>query len=360
LPPLCASTTAGGFPSSIAAFCDAAERLEESIVPVERLPRSLLRRNGFKQLLSLIEESDLVHIHGLWQSPSLLGGWLSRRCQTPYVVSAHGMLEPWALRTRRWKKSIYAAATERRTLARAACLRALTCDEVSDYRAFGLTNPIAVVPNGVHIPDTGPELFLDAFPTMRGRRLLLYLGRIHYKKGPDVLVKAWGLVAKRFPEVQLVIAGPDFERTEAAIKELAARLGVSDTITFAGLLRGDLKWSALAACSLFVLPSHSEGFSVAVLEALGSGKPVLISPQCHFPDVIERNCGWIVEPNVDRISELLAVALQMPPNTLADMGARGRALVQQKYDWNEVGSQMAGVYRWVLGGPKPQNVPIFC
>lgn len=358
LPPLCASTAAaGGFPSSIAAFCDRREEFEVADVRVSRLP-SLLRRAVISQLARLIEASDIVHIHGLWQHPTLLGAWLSRRAGKPYVISAHGMLEPWALRRGRWKKAIYSAITERKKLARAACLLALTADEVENYRAFGLENPVAVVPNGVAIPEATRDLFLNSFPDLQGRRLVLYMGRIHHKKGPDVLVNAWASVARRFPETQLVVAGPDFQETEPRIKELAARQGIAERVSFPGLLRGDLKWSALAACTVFVLPSHSEGFSVAALEALASAKPVILSPHCHFPEVGKRRCGWIVAPQAEPVAQALTQALETPLGRLEEIGAAGQALVRERYSWDVVGRQMAEIYRWVLGGPKPSLTPI--
>jgi glycosyltransferase involved in cell wall biosynthesis len=358
LPPFCASTTfAGGFSSSLAAFCGPTEHADTSF-PVERLPGGLLRRGTMRQLSQAVRANALLHIHGLWEAPTLAGGWLARKNGVPYIVSAHGMLEPWALRNKRWKKSIYAAITERSTLARAVCLRALTRDEAENYRQFGLSNSVAIVPNGVAVRRVGQELFLNRSPELRGRRVVLYLGRIHQKKGPDILVRAWQRVAKQFPDAQLVIAGPDSGGAEAMIQRLASQSGVSDQITFTGHLAGDAKWSALAACTLFVLPSHSEGFSVAVLEALGCGKPVMISPQCHFPEVAERRCGWIVEPACELLAAALANGLQTPDRELQEMGERGQALVSERYCWDAIGRQMAEVYRWVLGGPKPQLIEV--
>jgi len=279
---------------------------------------------------------------------------MARRKGIPYIVSAHGMLEPWALTNKRMKKTIYAAVTERSTLACASCLRALTRDEADDYRKFGLSNPIVIVPNGVEVQQYPADIFLNRFPHLQGRRLILYLGRIHYKKGPDILMRAWQLIEQQFPESQLVIAGPDSEGTEAAIKQLAIRLNLYGRITFTGHLSGDLKWSALTASSLFVLPSHSEGFSVAILEALGCARPVVISPQCHFPEIVEQRCGWLVEPVCEPLAAVLANALQAPPTVVEEMGARGQALVQERYRWDAIGYQMAEVYRWVLGGPRPK------
>jgi glycosyltransferase involved in cell wall biosynthesis len=359
LEPLCASTTAAGFPSSVAAFDGSREAVESKQVPVNRLSCNRSNREVLGELTELVRASEIVHIHGLWQLPTLVGGWMSRRFQRPYLISAHGMLESWALHNKRLKKIAYSSLTERRTLAKAACLRALTLDEVDDYRRFGLSNPVAIVPNGVSVTEVTPELFLGKFPALRSRRLALYLGRIHPKKGPDLLVKAWSLVASRFPDAQLVFAGADYDNSVETIRKIAAGAGMADQVTFAGLLRGEMKWSALAACSFFVLPSYSEGFSVAVLEALGSSKPVIITPYCHFPEVQQYRCGWVKEPQLEQIAEALTEALSSESEILQQMGERGRRLVSEQYDWNTIGCQMAAVYRWILGGPVPASVPIF-
>jgi glycosyltransferase involved in cell wall biosynthesis len=263
------------------------------------------------------------------------------------------MLEPWALHQKKLKKAIYAIIAERPTLARAACLRALTPDEADNYRHFGLLNPIAVIPNGVEVPNSDPELFLRAYPELRKVRILLYLGRIHPKKGPDTLVRAWTLIQKKFLDVQLVIAGSGNRGSEAMVTKLADQCGVGGRVTFTGSLQGNLKWSAIAASTIFVLPSLSEGFSMATLEALGSARPVVISPQCHFPAVVEHRCGWITTPDIDSLASILANALSTSAAVLEEMGVRGRALVTTRYSVNRIGCQLAEVYRWILGGPKP-------
>ncbi len=177
---------------------------------------------------------------------------------------------------------------------------------------------------------------------------MLFLGRVHYKKGLDVLCRAWACT-RRNPQDHLVIAGPDCEGTRA-------RLVAGSGITFTGLLGAELRWSALAAAHVFVLPSYSEGFSVAVLEALAAGVPVIASEACNLPEVAERACGWVVQPTVRSVAAALAEALGATPADRALLGANGRALVEQRYAWPKVAAQMASVYDWVLGGPRPSNV----
>ncbi|HVX66141.1 MAG TPA: glycosyltransferase, partial [Bryobacteraceae bacterium] len=231
------------------------------------------------------------------------------------------------------------------------CLHALSKAELDDYRRFGLSNPVAVIPNGVDsAPDADPGPFLAGWPALAGKRLVLFLGRVHYKKGLDLFFRAWKAAA---PEAHLVIAGRDSEHSAAPLHALAAELGIARQVTFTGPLYGALKWSALAAADLFVLPSRSEGFSVAVLEAMSAARPVLITTPCNFPEAAAHGCGWVVEPDAGALAAALTRALSLPPEVLQASGRSGRALVAEHYTWNAIAGRMAATYDWMLGGPAP-------
>jgi glycosyltransferase involved in cell wall biosynthesis len=184
----------------------------------------------------------------------------------------------------------------------------------------------------------------------------LFLGRIHYKKGLDILCRSWPAISRRYHDAHLVLAGPDFENTRASMESLVDELGIRKSVTFTGMLKGSMKWSALAAARLFVLPSYSEGFSVSVLEALGMGLPVVVSQECHFTEVTTRGCGWVIRPVVNELEAALRSGLATSNAGLERMGMNGRALVSEKYNWPVVGSQMASVYNWILGGVRPDCV----
>jgi glycosyltransferase involved in cell wall biosynthesis len=306
-----------------------------------------------------IRWSDVVQIHGIWQRHCIATGLLAGHHRKPMMVSAHGMLETWALRNKSWKKWPYSLLVERPNLRRAAVLRALTQAEAGDYRRFGLVNPVAIIPNGVDAAgEASPKVFFEAWPELKDRRIVLYLSRIHYKKGVDLLVKAWAQVAARFPDAHLVIAGPDFEGTQAIIEQLIRDLSIESRITFTGAVYGDLKASLLHAASVFILPSHSEGFSVAVLESLAAGVPVVITKGCNFPDVGINDAGWVISPVIGEISIALSEALESSKSDLQTRGQNGLRLVQSKYSWPKIGEQMADVYDWMLGGPRPTSVEI--
>ncbi|MGA2115772.1 MAG: glycosyltransferase [Bryobacteraceae bacterium] len=313
----------------------------------------------YKSLRPILRQAHVVHVHGVWQQHSVTALALAAQMGIPTFVSAHGMLESWAVNNKRLKKTIYSALVERRRLRRSACLRALTLTEVGDYRRYGLTNPAVVIPNGISPPGVAdPGLFLDKFPNLRGRRTVLFLSRIHYKKGLVPLCHAWARISRQFPEATLVIAGPDFENTLKSLKALIVDLGLENRVVLTGMMAGAIKWSALAASECFTLPSFSEGFSVAVLEAMAMGLPVVISHQCNFPEIVDRGCGWLIQPEVEQIADALAELLGAPAERRREIGENGRRLIAAKYNWSTIGQQMADVYDWTRGGPKPGSTEI--
>ena len=340
--------------------CSAISIPEVEVICLPWDPAGLWFGKARRAVLEFILQSDLVHIHGIWQAHCAAAGGICRRANKPFLASAHGMLEPWALRNKRWKKSPYSALVERRNLRAAACLRALTESEISDYRRYGLSVPAALIPNGIDLPSSlDPAAFYLKYPGLAGKRLVLFLSRVHYKKGVDTLCRAWASVARDFPNAHLVVAGPDFEGTLAKVEALVAKLHLKDRVTFTGMLGDADKWAALAAAECFVLPSHSEGFSVAVLEALAASLPVIVTPGCNFPEVAQTGCGRIVAPEVEKIACALRTLLNCAPQERAAMGRRGRELVESRYAWPAIGARMAAVNDWVLGdAPAPDDV--FC
>ena len=304
-----------------------------------------------------IRHADGVHIHGLWQQSSVVASRAALAQRKPYIVSAHGMLEPWALGQHRLRKQIYSLLTERRTLTNANCLHALTQAEALDYRRYAGPRPVAIIPNGVDVPENlSPQPFLDAFPSLTGKRIILFLARLHIKKGIVLLVRAFLRMAAEHSDATLVIAGPDSDGMRAYLETLTA--GQPKSVLFTGMLDRQLKWSALAAAECFVLPSHSEGLSMGVLEAMAAGKPVLITLQCNMPQVPQHSAGWLVKVDVDELTEALRFVLGRTTQQNAETGAHGRALVQREYTWASVARRMSDVYHWLQGGRLPTTCEV--
>jgi poly(glycerol-phosphate) alpha-glucosyltransferase len=308
---------------------------------------------------------DVLSTHGLWKYCSVASGRWQRQTRRPYIVHPHGMLEPWALQNARWKKRIAALLYEDRHLHGAACLRALCEAEAQSIRAYGVCNPISVIPNGVDLPQlTGSSVAEPASPAFRafaqGGKILLYLSRLHPKKNVANLIRAWKQIFNSRPSTRedwvLAIAGWDQAGHERELKTLTSHYGLMGGVRFLGPLFGQEKDAAYRACDAFVLPSLSEGLPMAVLEAWAYGKPVLMTPECNLPEGFATDAAVKIDTTANGIAKGLVQLIEMADSDCAAMGERGRALVAEKFSWPRVGEQMRSVYEWVLGGGPPPEV----
>lgn len=234
---------------------------------------------------------DAVIVDGLWQYHSFAVWRALRKTNTPYFIFTHGMLAPWFKYTyplKHLKKWLYWPWAEYRVLRDAQSVL-FTCEEerLQARQSFWLYRcREAVVGYGTSVPQGDPEIhkaqFFAQFPGLRGKRLFLFLSRIHPKKGCDLLIEAFAKVAVRDGSLHLVMAGPDHAGLQAKLVAQATQLGISDRITWTGMLSGKAKWGAYHAAEVFVLPSHQENFGIVVVEALACGIPVLISNKVNI------------------------------------------------------------------------------
>jgi glycosyltransferase involved in cell wall biosynthesis len=349
-----------GWRSRMVAVCEAEENELSEGIPdsVERLPASGPRPAADIRLRaainSVIEAADVVHVHGLWLPHSLAARMAAAKFKKPLVSSVHGMLETWELKNKRLKKSIYSLFVERPSLARSHCFRALSEQEVADYRRFGLRSPIAVVPNGIgRLDRIDSGAFFRHFPQLSGKAMVLYLSRIHYKKGILNLLNAWPSVLRNHPDAHVVVAGPDCQGTVVKVKEIIARYNVGSSVTLCGTLSGEIKLAALSAARLFCLPSYSEGQSVAVLEALSIGLPVVITPACNVDGVAESGAGFVTSNESSKLSDALSGALSARSTDWQTMSESARRLARTRFSWSVIGETMHSVYSWMLGGTRP-------
>ena len=307
-----------------------------------------------------VAQADIVHNHSVWMLPNSYSSRAAKRHHKPVVITAHGAIEPWAVRNSGWKKKLVGAWFQNRDLQRASCLIVNNVTEIYGIRQYGLQNPIAVIPNGVHLPEFDPpasrETFLARFPETRGKRLGLFMARVHEKKGLGHLLPAFATAAQSDLDWHLVIAGPDGGYLARA-QSLVEQYGLSQRVTFTGALQGELKASARAAAQVFLQPSFSEGFSMAILEALACRLPVLLTPGCNFPEAVVVGAAVSVEPNIADTTRGLQELLAKSPNELRAMGNRGRELVESRYQWDTVAQDTLTLYRWLInGGPTPECV----
>lgn len=313
-------------------------------------------------LQKAVREAAVVHNHNLWMLPNHFASAAAHRWGKPVVFTAMGFLEPWALARSRWKKRLVGWWFQDRDLRRAACIHVNTPKEAASVRAYGLRNPIAIVPNGVDIAAVAdlpaPSVFEAAHPDLAGKRVCLFLSRLHEKKGLAHLIPAWSRVVQEYQDWHLVIAGPD-DGYETQARRLVDSLGLRRSVTLVGPLYGEEKRAAYAKAECFVLPSFSEGFSMAILEAMACRLPVLLTPACNFSEVVRVGAGVSVEPTVEGTERGLRELLGLPRDELRYMGERGRRLIEQSYTWERVASQMLSLYRWLAaGGPRPAFVEL--
>jgi poly(glycerol-phosphate) alpha-glucosyltransferase len=336
-----------------------------------------------RRLAFAVRAGGVVHVHGLWMYPGRTARRHARAAQCPLIISPHGMLEPWAIQNSRWKKRVAAWLFENRNLRAANCLHALCSAEAENFRRLGLRNPIAIISNGVAIPgklemgnetvagggppsQIGDQTSLAALRAPRpggNRRVLLFLSRLHPKKGLENLLTAWGAIQRtphwgqRAEDWELVVAGSGSPEYEQALKQLTADCQLTASVRFIGSVYGQEKQALLAGASAFVLPSHSEGFSMAVLEAAAAGLPVVLTRECNFPELAAAGGGLEVAPTATAIETGLRQLLSLSAPERTEMGNRARALVSKSYTWPVVADRMLSVYRWLLCcGPKPACV----
>ncbi|MBK6741976.1 MAG: glycosyltransferase [Hydrogenophilales bacterium] len=318
--------------------------------------RGLRFAPGLGRALALVG-GDLVHLHGLWTQPSLtLAAW-RRRTGRPTIISPHGMLDPWALKHSRWKKRLAEFAFERSNLSAASCLHALNDAEAEAIRRFGLTNPVAVIPNGVELPDI--EVSSGGANDGERIRQLLFLGRLHPKKGLEETIRAWALLRERAPAIfsnwRLVVAGWDDGGHSERLRAVATELGLGNNVVFPGSLFGVAKEQALREASGFILASHSEGLPMAVLEAWSYSLPVFMTPACNLPEGFAADAAIEIRPLPEMLAQTLAENLSRAD--LGVFGRRGRQLVEQRFSWDSVARRHAAVHAWLVGsGPKPDDV----
>ena len=297
---------------------------------------------------------DVLHLHALW-TPWLLRPFLwAKRRGVPVVWSPHGMLAPWAMAHKRWKKILPWALYQRPALRAADLLHVTSPLEAGWVRDLGLRNPLAEVPLGVDLPPEPPPL-----PTRP--HLALFVGRLHPIKGLDLLVRAWALHKRRDPATpwRLLLVGPDEVGYQATLAGFARGLGLSvqaaplalaqaADLTFAGPLYGPDKAAALDAARLLILPSHTENFGGVILEALAHALPALASDATPWEILPQARCGDRFPLDPQALADALDRLAALPDSELEAMGRRGRELVRERYAWPAVADALARAYAGLL------------
>ena len=346
-----AATWAGSEPPE-----DATQKLREAGADVRLVGPArgpLLRHPELESTLdSFVAHSDVVHAHGVWEEIQHRAAVLSRRRGVPYVLSPHGMLDPFNLGKKWLKKKLYVLWRLRHTIAHAAAVH--FTDEVERDLAAPLTGrrPAIIEPIGIdlaefaQVPPRGT--FRSRYPQIGQRPVVLFMGRLHPKKAPDLLIEAFAKARSR--DAVLVMAGPDSDGYRAELESLAREHGVADRTIFTGMVRGEQRVAALAEADLFALFSHQENFGLAVVEALACGTPVLISDQVNIHrKITEAGVGAVSRVDVPEIAALLTQWLADRDLRHAAAG-RARRFVEENYDAARVAERWARHYAALAAG----------
>ncbi|PIQ85992.1 MAG: hypothetical protein COV74_06575 [Candidatus Omnitrophica bacterium CG11_big_fil_rev_8_21_14_0_20_45_26] len=305
-----------------------------------------------KKLEEAICAYDLVHIHGLWQFPLSYAAALAKKKGIPYVYHIHGMLDEWCLKHHAVRKYIYSALWERAHLNGARRIICVTEHEEKQLKHFGVTAPTIVIPNGITRDDAeakaSKELFLKKYPVFESTTIITTLGRIHPKKGLDLLLRAFEKLFQPPGRAKLIIAGPSEDKPyERKLRRFVDQHKLGGHVIFLGPIYGDEKKAMLAASHIFVLASRDEGFSLSLLEAMAQSVPVIVTDACHFPQIETQKAGIQVSPDPNEILSAISL-LVVDERKCQEMGEAGRRLVLAQYQWDAIALKLVSQYRQIL------------
>jgi len=344
-----------------------------------------------QKVLPVVSAGSVIHSHGLWSHSGIIARRIAETKRVPMLISPHGMLEPWALNHASWKKWFARHLFENRNLRTAVCLHALSKTEALDMRDYGLLNPICIIPNGIDPPPQLEPVVLEneisyLIPIVGNRKLLLYLGRLHPKKGLKQLIHAWSLVQNNQNGLAdnwvLGIAGWDQNGHEMELKQLCSEVGLNSyqirtnistkeiileerlsdslrniSVLFLGPQFGNSKAALYSYCNAFILPSYSEGIPLVLLEAWMYSKPLLMTPACNLSIGLKAKAALPIETSVESVAAGLSQLFVMSDTERDEMGQRGRELVKTNFTWAKIAEEMHTVYQWILdGGTTPKSV----
>lgn len=328
-------------------------KIDDSIKFVEVKQTSNYLKNivNFKRELNT-NDVDIYHGNGVWQYPVHLMANVASKKKKPYVFSPHGMLEPWALNTRKWKKQAAMAIYQRKDLAYATCIHATAQQEAESVRRLGLSNPIAVIPNGIKLDDFP----LPINKIKSGKKKILFLSRIHPKKGIEMLIDAWSqldfLMRKDW---QIEIVGNGEKGYIESLQKQIDDNKLEKQIIIIGPQFGQAKLDAYHRADLFVLPTYSENFGIVVVEALACGIPVITTKGAPWKDLDTHNAGWWIDIGVEPLINALEKALLLTEDQRMKMGQNCRNLVETKYSIEAVAYQMFQLYDWIINKSTPPD-----
>lgn len=317
------------------------------VVVYERIAMPLLSTFGYSNhLIDILNElkPDIIHVQGLWMYHSWAALKYKRKNpDTKIVIEPHGMLDPWALRNSGWKKKLVGHLFEYENLEKADCIHALCESEKKSILSLGFNSNVEVISNGVVIPTTE---ILQKSDTLK--KILLYIGRIHPKKGLMSLIDAFALARQKEPAIlynwKCRIAGWDQNEYRAHLEAKVREYELGDSIEFIGPVFNEVKKQELINADAFILPSLSEGLPMSILEAWSYGVPALMTDYCNLPEGFSYNAAIRIEPNPEGVLMGLQKLNSYSVHELRQIGGNARDLVKKRFSWDSIALKTLNLY----------------
>ncbi len=283
---------------------------------------------------------DIVHVNCCWMPMCAFVQKWAQNLGYKVVLTPHGMLEPWIMQRNYWLKKLPALMLyQRSAVTRADCIHATAESERDNLLKLRYNSNIAVVPNGVDVES------IELKSSWNKSRKILFLSRIHVKKGIEFLIEAASSLKCKLEGYEFIIAGEGERAYIDQLKAKAEQLGVFNLFNFCGGVYGDKKWELYKQADIFVLPTYSENFGIVVAEALASGTPVITTTGTPWMELNSNECGWCIDPEQEAITEALRQAISISSDALAAMGERGRALIESRYSMKFIAQEMFDLYQ---------------
>ena len=324
--------------------------LEGTSVKLKVISPSFSRREIAKFLAD--ERFELIQIQSVWEMPYHKVMVEARKLNIPYIVTPRGMLEPWSLSQKKWKKRLAWWLYQRNDVQKSACVFTTAKMEAEHVSALGITTCKAVIPNGIETVGYPCKSSIEGV-----KKQVLFLSRVHVKKGIELLFDAWKRIHSEFAGWQLLVIGNGEAEYIHSLENRVENLGLKDCIKILPPVFGEAKIKVYQESALFCLPSFSENFGMVIAEAMSCGTPVITTTNCPWKILNRTNTGLCIDLSVDNLENALREAMGMDANALYDMGQRASKLIYDNFDYRSVTRKTLRLYEWLLNsGEKPEFV----
>ena len=324
--------------------------LDGTTAKLKVLSPSLSKKEIAKYLAG--ERFDLIQIQSMWDMPYHKVMVEARKLGIPYIVTPRGMLEPWSLSQKKWKKKLAWWLYQRNDVQKSVCVFTTAKMEADHVSNLGITTCKAVIPNGIETDSYPCKTSIDVV-----KKQVLFLSRVHVKKGIEILFDAWKRIHSEFAEWQLLVVGNGEAEYIQSLENRVACLGLKDSIKILPPVFGNDKIQLYQESALFCLPSYSENFGMAIAESMSCGTPVITTTNCPWNILNDTSTGWCIDLSVDNLERALREALSMNPTEFYDMGQKASKLIYDNFDYRSVTRKTLRLYEWLLGGgEKPEFI----